>query len=372
MKCRSIYTIALLLGYLCIIGLLQPISAQDRGGRNPSNILIGAWYFGGWWRSPMPAHYFNEGIDWRLKHPEREPVTGWYNDKQEIVDEEISLASKNGLDFFCFDWYSDRETPFAGSREHINEPLDFFVNSKNKSWMRFALLYVNEPRFAISSDAEWNSVADKWISYFRDPQYLKIDNRPVIIIISISNMRQAFGGAAGARRALTQLRQKAISAGFPNILIGGGLPQPGPKSTWAKNLPADGYDFLTQYNIPIRTFLPEPTPYSSVISYSPQLWREFAATGSVPFIPAVLSGHDSFQEKPGNTVRFVDRSPELFGKVLYNAKLAVERNSNLHLANGTRIVIINAWNELGEGGYIIPTMSEGDAYLKQIKQVFSR
>jgi hypothetical protein len=38
--------------------------------------------------------------DWRPLFPEREPVIGWYDDQQTLVDQEIDLAAGGGIDFF--------------------------------------------------------------------------------------------------------------------------------------------------------------------------------------------------------------------------------------------------------------------------------
>ncbi len=283
MKRSPCLFLAILIAVFASPLMMQADSPGNRLASERSDILIGAWYFGGWWRSPCPAHYFNDGLDWRPAHPERQPVTGWFDDTKEIIDEEISLAAAGGLDFFAFDWYPNRKTPFVGSEEHINGPLEFFVSSPNKALLRFAILYVNEPRFGINSQAEWDLVTDKWIAYFQDPQYLKINNKPVLMIISVGNMRQQWGGAAGAHRAIELLRKKAGAAGFNGILIGGGLPSAGPNDIWAKNMPADGYDFLTQYNIPLRTFPSTDTAYSTLPSIQPPIWRQLAAGSSVPF-----------------------------------------------------------------------------------------
>jgi len=43
---------------------------------------------------------------------------------------------------------------------------------------------------------------------------------------------------------------------------------------------------------------------------------------------------------------------------------------NPTLTTRERVVLLYAWNELGEGGYLVPTKSDPEAsFLKQIKEV---
>ncbi len=86
--------------------------------------------------------------------------------------------------------------------------------------MRFAVAYVNDSRYGITSPTEWNLTTDQWVSYFKDPQYLNIDGKPVFVLLDVGQMTQQWGGHAQAKSALDILRQKAAAAGFPGLLIG--------------------------------------------------------------------------------------------------------------------------------------------------------
>ena len=49
------------------------------------------------------------------------------------------------------------------------------------------------------------------------------------------------------------------------------------------------------------------------------------------------------------------------------------RWNNTHQpANPTGVILIYAWNEIDEGGWLVPTQSEGDARLKAIAAVLSK
>src|ERR687885_2077555 len=62
---------------------------------------VGAYYFSGWSHGP------NNNITPLLTdHMQAaEPLIGWYDDSQSVVDQSIDMAANSGIDFFAFDWY---------------------------------------------------------------------------------------------------------------------------------------------------------------------------------------------------------------------------------------------------------------------------
>ena len=58
-------------------------------------------------------------------------------------------------------------------------------------------------------------------------------------------------------------------------------------------------------------------------------------------------------------------TPEAFGKLLSEAIKWMDENPEKTLKE--RIALIYAWNELGEGGYLVPT--KGDPEAKKLKTI---
>ena len=339
--------------------------------------LVGAYYYCGWWREPYPVSYLRsrDKVDWRTLYPEREPVTGWYDDRQELVDAQIQLAAAGGLDFFVFDWYTPRSL-LAGAVQNHNNGLKFFLTSPYKRQMKFSVLYVNHEPYGITSKKEWENVTDQWVQFFRDPQYLNLDGRPIFIVFHPKLMQQQWGGSAGVRWALKRLEDKAKSQGFRGVMFGASsIWSAGEKGAALRQFDNDGYDFYTNYGLPApAVFKRQAARYEEMNGAQLEHWDGINKYSSLPYVPLVTAGYDRRPRNlPDQMFHFVGNSPEKFRKLLETAKETVDHQAKMRLPvapNGQRMVLIYAWNELAEGGFIIPTKRDGDVYLRQVRTVF--
>jgi len=100
------------------------------------------------------------------------------------------------------------------------------------------------------------------------------------------------------------------------------------------------------------------------------LWQQFTQDDALPYIPDVTTGWDKRpwekvdEPQKNRAIYYTDRSPELVGQLVSKAIQWVKANPT-H-ATAERLVMLYAWNENGEGGYLTPTRAEGTAYLDAI------
>jgi hypothetical protein len=105
-------------------------------------------------------------------------------------------------------------------------------------------------------------------------------------------------------------------------------------------------------------------------------WAKFLdqpPEATVPYVPVVIQGFDRRPVEKTDEAHFVGKTPELFAQQLQKAKAFVDDHSSMQLPSSTggqRMVVIYAWNEIGEGGILIPNKDEGDTYLQQVGEVF--
>jgi hypothetical protein len=91
--------------------------SKDSDAQEPkARIKLGAYYFGGWsghciydngkpenaWAIGMPTHVSKKLV---TEFSGREPVWGWREDTQEIMEQQIDLAADSGIAYFSFCWY---------------------------------------------------------------------------------------------------------------------------------------------------------------------------------------------------------------------------------------------------------------------------
>ena len=118
----------------------------------------------------------------------------------------------------------------------------------------------------------------------------------------------------------------------------------------------------------------EEHKYAELVAAHHKAWR---GTKEQPYIPDVTAGWDKrpwegqrgLSQKPG--WYFPDRTPTAFRQFLESAIDWMDQHPEQ--TTEERIVLLYAWNEFGEGGYIAPTEADRDGeYLKAVKAVVDR
>ncbi|HTL27809.1 MAG TPA: glycoside hydrolase family 99-like domain-containing protein [Tepidisphaeraceae bacterium] len=211
---------------------------------------------------------------------------------------------------------------------------------------------------------------------FHDPQHVTVDGKPLIILFAHSDMRKQFGSSDAVKKAWDELRVKATASG----LKGGSVAvvcAPGPENGWAdlNKLAAEGYDLFTGYNYHAypKKGGERIQSFATMIEGHEEIWKRFAAKNIKPYIPVVTAGWDprawqppEQQNDPSNYwVYYPDRTATQVQDFTSRAANWIKANPNS--TTKEKLLLLYAWNELGEGGYICPTKSLGDAYLKAIQ-----
>lgn len=342
--------------------------------RSESRIRVGVYYFGGW--QSGRNYHLNEPNSLLMTPPflHRQPLAGWYGDKQEVVDQEIAWAVRGGIDFFAFLWY----WPAALSPDEIrnNVPLEYFLNSKTRSRKKlsFSIVYTNHDHYDIPPGDGWNQYSNLWIEWMSRKDYVRITAKegevakPLFIIWSPQRFHEHWASfPGGAKAALNSLKAKAIKKGLPGINIGGVWEQTRSKAI----IKEDGYDFITAYGLIGAGNAKENGfgQYESLVLGHISVWDSMVLFGS-PVIQTITSGWDPrpwlWEIKGG--FYYPDRTPEKFRRFCYLARDWLNTHHKDVVVPKT--VLIYAWNELGEGGYIVPTVGDSFAYLDVLKKVF--
>jgi hypothetical protein len=324
-----------LTGLLTLLVLTINVHAQE--------LQIGAYYFDGWATDKSSA--FTDKL--LMLFPEREPIWGWRDDDIKIMERQIDVASKNGIDFFAFCWYwADDHGSFnekAVRAKPAHTSLDLFLKANNKSKMKFCIMIANHDGARIDGEQNWKRVIAFFAdNYFSDPQYLCIEDTPVVLYYL----------PIDAQPFIPAMRKEAVESGYKGLY------------TMSCGYGLDGFDALTWYNSFESIKRPEQHEYSELTSWIENLQSKVSNKWTVA--PLCSAGWDKrpWEKTEGNAF-YVNRSPKLFRDHLNKAVDYVYERNNPH-----PIIMIYAWNEYGEGGYIAPTKGDKNGrMLKQVKKV---
>ena len=324
--------------------------------------VVGMYYFDGW-ADRTPGNYHISTLP--TKYPEREPLSGWYDDSAKLVHQQIKWARRAGVNFFIFDWYDPKRITNAHDQS-LNSATAFFRADKHRHGMRYALLYVNNGGFSVPP-AEWDDLCHRWVTEnFKRPGYFKIDGKPLLVVFSAGDMRKAWGGDAGVASAWGRLRATAKAAGLPGVFVVC-CATPGPKNGWTNldDLAKEGYDAYSGYNYPgVAGTVKGANPYQRLIDGSVDIWNDFAADGRRPYIPVVTDGWDA---QPWNETPFwYVRTPAEVEDFVARAVSWEREHPKMEVLDKTPLIFIEAWNELGEGSYVVPTHGAGFTYVDAI------
>ncbi len=320
---------------------------------------------------------------------EREPLWGFPDEADpRVMEFQIGEALRHGVNVFIYDWYWYDRRPF------LEQCLDEgFLGASNRNEMRFYLMWANhnanycwDRRISseVSCDVwlgevdrvEFDRVVDRVIEkYFSQPNYYKIDGKPVFMIYDADNLIRGLGGLEATRAALESFRERVIAAGFPGLELQltawgeqsincSGVDGTHTLST-REVVPALGFDSITNYQF--VHFCDMNRPYAEILADVKREWERIDTDYRVPYYPHVSIGWDNnprYRHFTGNVCR--ENTPAAFEEALRMAKAYVDTHPGLRAP----LITVNSWNEWTETSYLQPDRQNGYGYLEAVKRVF--
>lgn len=391
---------------LVIAAVLTATVSSRADSAKPLDVV--AVYYPHWHRYPKGDEWF--GADWKegewtfvktmksrfAGHKVFKPLPGYLNGADPAdVETEIDLAVGNGINVFLYDyyWYDGEKT----QEEAIEQG---FLKARNRDRMKFALMwcyhervdafrppYVQERRRLMSlahTPEEFLGLIDYSIAhYFNRPEYWRKDGRLFFSIFNLPYLWQKWGkDAEKVKGAFAEARRRVRAAGLGELHLNGQGVEPGQLAEF-EDL---GLDSLTDYGFntwKVKDFARRWKAGERVFDYNEvdgrlqSHWAEMRR-GKLPYIPLVPTGWDSTPRCRNDVAfpwngecwypycgTFTNVVPEVFEKYLRDAKAAAESDPKRPGA-----VYINAWNEYTEGGFLLPSVREGDLMLRCVGRVF--
>lgn len=312
------------------------------------------------WRSRLPFYGKETGPD----------MVEVRADTQAVMDQEIAYAKGAGLDYWAYCFH----LPTDLSQEPDAYGLNLHLASTHKTDVRFCFIMMGPGWWG--PVAEYGRAAERLAQYFADPAYQKVQgSRPLLYFYYTENLAKHFGGEEQARAALDLIRTKAAEAGLGVPLI---VAQVWHAEEGARLVDRLGFDAISAYAmVDLANWGDQEYPYSNLAAGNRAFWESCRATGK-QVIPLVSAGWDNrprwrdpqryeelYKSKPRGPW-YVQPTPDELAANLRSALDWIEADPQ---ATEPRTVLVYAWNESDEGGWLVPTLDEGTARLDAIQRV---
>lgn len=336
------------------------------------NPMVGLYYFPGWYRTGgekfvAPYDKATDWSEWRgavMKGAHPRPVCGFYDDSNpKLWSYYNKWMISHGVDFIAFDWY------YNDGEEYLSDSMDMgFLGSKPDPKLKFCLNWCNHGGYW------WHSKLDqtppkleKMIDlacekYFKLPNYLRIGGKPVFMIYE----NDILSGFGDVKAALATVRQQAKKHGYSDIYLVGVYS--GGSRAEIDRRKSLGYDAFCAYTYawmrgPSISWKSKTFDYKDITNNIVERLHPFlsriAKEDGIAYWPSTFSGWDD-RPRAGleNALVLKGNSPAEFGRMFQSALR--------HVNPASPVVMVEAWNEWGEGACMEPSKEHGFGYLQEI------
>lgn len=343
-----------------------------------TDYLIGVHYFPGW---KQGTHQGWEKIE---PYPDRKPLLGFYDEgNPDVADWEIKWCLEHGIQYFIYCWYRRKENaghPLTIDDARLGHAIhEGLLNAKYRDRFQFAIMWENygERGKIASLDDLKNNLFPFWAEhYFSKPNYLTLDGMPVLCIYHLDSLIEQTGGPDGARKAIEIMRDGIRDAGHKDFVVM--CEHRNTNKAFFEKVRDAGADSVFAYcwHPPQK----RPTIEQAFQQQFDKLqaWQDMDV---LPWIPTASVGWDPWAWRktpeespnspwlhPDNMTRWYS-SPDQFRQLLVRMKAFMDALPDGHM--GRRMLMLDNWNEWGEGHYIAPHAGAGFGYLQAVREVFT-
>ena len=281
-------------------------------------------------------------------------------DTDAVMTREIAYAQAAGLEYWAFLAY-DAESP-------MSRALKRYLANPACANMHFCMI-VDAGHWR---PGNFEAEAARCAELMARPNYQTVlHGRPLFYVLNLAleSNEAAWAQAGGFRKAVEGLRTAARARGLPEPYCVAMLPWPDKAKAFAE---ASGCDAISAYAVQAGG---KGTPFADLTAYVEDFWKRSLETGA-KVVPLAMTGWDRrprvenpvfWEHNEGwgaDMERFYQGAkPAEIGN---HVRKAVEWTRAHPTCAEAQAVIIYAWNEHDEGGWLCPTRGEGDARIQAV------
>ena len=300
---------------------------------------------------------------------------GFYNlETTKIMHRQVELARMYGLYGFCFYYYW-----FSGGDKIMEKPLNNWLNDTSLDFP-FMLFWANEDWTNTWGDAadigtrtydakmkpaDARKFVDDILPFFKDERYIKINERPHLIIYQPRKDPRLSVFIEEISRLVQEegLKKPYISLVFPDE---------SPENFDPREY---GADAAVEFGVHMKVrpdYVQSPLLNRNIINSLARITaysmpefissKKFLYETSFPVYKGAMTTFDNTARKIHTGAHMFSLTPELYGEWL----------SEIITNSDTEFVFISAWNEWAEGMHLEPDQKYGYAYLQATKDALSK
>lgn len=283
----------------------------------------------------------------------------------EVMHEQARLAREYGISAFCFYFY------WFGGKTLLETPLRNWLNDKTID-LKFCLCWANE-KWTRTWDGRGNEILidqqhspeddiafiEYVAEYMRDPRYLRVDGRPLLVIYRPGLLPDMLATAERWRNWCLENGVGAIELAYVQ--------------SFDNVAPASfGLDSAIEFP-PNSSGVPAVTDQLSLLnpafSGSVKSWRAMAdsfmerPSQRYTRYPGINPSWDNQGRRPGSGVAYIGATPYGYGRWLSHALTRCASSDAIQPP-----IFINAWNEWAEGAVLEPDLRWGHAWLHATRE----
>ena len=361
----------------------------------PSDYTVAMWYFAAWepeytwdgWKQVAERSPWRIPLLYDSSDPEMEfnGIRFYRSSKPRVLDWHVHWLREHAVNLMIWDWYPQvdgggkfdptffgnraLEIGFLGKEKLGGPPV---ATNRFADTMPFAVMWTNHPPGNRLAPGLGEYIVDQ---FFSQPNYYRIDGKPLLAIWNPNDLVQAAGGAPQAKQVIEHVRRYAHDKGHPGVYVAAVNLLETRKQ--AEELGFDGamaYNYLLTggyrsepRRIPggvtqdmIEDFAKEALPGQR------KTWERMAKEFGRDHLLATTPMQNMEPTLRSGSPMMVGHNPDLYREMLRQAKDVIARN-------GLRtFVSIEAFNEWLEGSYVEPSTQWGFSYLEAIRDEMGR
>lgn len=304
-----------------------------------------------------------------------EPLNDFYYDlsKKEHIEKQIKLANEysvNGFIFYHY-WFGNNvqalEKPAEILRDQIEMNIEYCFCWANHSW--FTTWHGKSSKIIVNQEygnrEEWIKHVQYLIPFFKDSRYIKVNNRPVMYIYNMSDIKNA-------TEMFKYWNEELKKNNLGEIYIVEFISSKNKKFSYDNSDGVVEFEplYTTFFDISIlnklKRFICKKLKIIDFQQYD-LLWKKNIKRkrkySDKIIYKGCFCGWDNSARKGKDSMIVLGQTPEKFEKYLKMLILNDRENAS------NDFIIINAWNEWSEGAMLEPSKKWEYGYLNAIKKI---